>query len=164
MSRLADFYKKYLQNLKNSVKTACIFFLILVVIQSILVLSAKNRGWVFCLMDKICDETYLLTVPKNICVWSKSKIKTKVINRRLFIHKFCNNSKNVFIFTIFIFKLFFVWVLSFFVSTNFLIHSYLVHKSKNKSNYIIIKIDRFQSCFIICFDTTKHSHVLFLFN
>ena len=41
---------------------------------------------------------------KNICVYSKSKIKTKVtskqnlehfkmINRRLFIHKFCNNSK-----------------------------------------------------------------------
>ena len=39
---------------------------------------------------------------KNICVYSKSKIKTKVtskqnlehfkmINRRLFIHKFCNN-------------------------------------------------------------------------
>ena len=43
---------------------------------------------------------------KNICVYSKSKIKTKVtskqnlehfkmINRRLFIRKFCNNSKNV---------------------------------------------------------------------
>ena len=41
---------------------------------------------------------------KNICVYSKSKIKTKVtskqnleyfkmINRRLFIHKFCNNLK-----------------------------------------------------------------------
>ena len=41
---------------------------------------------------------------KNICVYSKSKIKTKVrrkqnlehiktINRRLLIHKFCNNSK-----------------------------------------------------------------------
>ena len=41
---------------------------------------------------------------KNICVYSKSKIKAKVtskqnlehfkmINRRLFIHKFCNNSK-----------------------------------------------------------------------
>ena len=41
---------------------------------------------------------------KKICVYSKSKIKTKVtgkqklehfkmINQRLFIHKFCNNSK-----------------------------------------------------------------------
>ena len=43
---------------------------------------------------------------KKICVYSKSKIKTKVtstqnlehfkmINRRLFIHKFCNNSKKI---------------------------------------------------------------------
>ena len=26
-----------------------------------------------------------------------------------------------------------------------------------ESNYIIIKIEKFQLCFTICFDTTKHS-------
>ena len=71
---------------------------------------------------------------KNICVYSKRKIKTKltskqnpehfkIINRGLLIHKFCNNLKVL---------LFSVSVLVFFVSTNFSIHSYLVPKSKNK--------------------------------
>ena len=86
---------------------------------------------------------------KNICVYSKSKIKTKVtnkqnleyfktINRRLFIHRFCNNSQMLLpsSWAIFIRALvfsvspranfFFVSVLVLFVSTNFLIHSYLV--------------------------------------
>ena len=81
---------------------------------------------------------------KNICVYSKSKIKTKVINRRLFVHKFCNNSKMFLSFSwailirAFVFSsspsanVFFVWVLVFFVSTSFLIYSYLVHKSENR--------------------------------
>ena len=47
-----------------------------------------------------------------------------------------------------------------FVSTYFSIHSYLVHKSKNrKNNYIFIKIEKFQLCFIIYFDTANHSHI-----
>ena len=40
---LTNFYKKYLQNLKYSVKRECIFHLILVGILSILILSVKNR-------------------------------------------------------------------------------------------------------------------------
>ena len=41
---LKIFYKKYLQNLKDSVKRACIFHLILVGILSILIVFVKNRG------------------------------------------------------------------------------------------------------------------------
>ena len=52
----------YVQNLKYSIKGACMFHLILVGILSILILSVKNRWggggvWgvgVFLLMDKIC--------------------------------------------------------------------------------------------------------------
>ena len=117
-------------------------------------------------------ENYII---KNICVYSKSKIKAKVtskqnlehfkmINRRLFIHKFCNNSKMLVSssWAIFIRALVFSspprdnisFEYLFFVSTNFSIHS-------QKNNYIIIKIVKFRLCFAICFDTAKHSHVLF---
>ena len=44
---LTNFFKKYLQNFKYNVKKVCIFQLILVGIPSILILSIKNRGWVF---------------------------------------------------------------------------------------------------------------------
>ena len=50
----------YLQNLKYSMKGACIFQLILVGILSILILSIKNRVF-FGLTDKI--RSYLSTVP-----------------------------------------------------------------------------------------------------
>ena len=66
-------------------------------------LKQKGEGWVLnCFFLSFSNhENYSI---KNICVYSKSKIKTKVtskqnlehfkmINRRLFIHKFCNNSK-----------------------------------------------------------------------
>ena len=59
----------------------------------------NSRGVSFLSFSNL--ESYSI---KNICVNSKSEIKTKVINkqnlkhfkminRRLFIHKFCNNSK-----------------------------------------------------------------------
>ena len=113
---------------------------------------------------------------KNICVYSKSKIKTKVINRRLFVHKFCNNSKMFLTFSWAILiralvfssspsaNVFFVWVLVFFVSTSFSIYSYLVHKSENRKKLYCHKIEKFQLRIFIWFDTTKHSHVLFLFS
>ena len=41
---LANFYKKYLQDLKHSVKKVCTFHLILAGIQSILISSVKSRG------------------------------------------------------------------------------------------------------------------------
>ena len=41
---LANFYKKYLQDLKCSVKKVCTFHLILAGIQSILISSVKSRG------------------------------------------------------------------------------------------------------------------------
>ena len=101
---------------------------------------------------------------KNICVYSKSKIKTKVtskqnlehfkmINRRLFIPKFCNNSK-----------------CCCHPPGQYLVDSFLIFDSflfsmqgyKQKNNYFIVKIEKFQLCFIICFDTTKYSHILFL--
>ena len=63
----------------------------------------RREGWLLnCFFLSFSNhENYSI---KNICVYSKSKIKTKVtskqnlehfkmINRRLFIHKFCNNSK-----------------------------------------------------------------------
>ena len=53
---LTNFYKRYLQNLKCSVKSACIFHLILVGIASSLIFSIKNSGdggKVFCLTEKI---------------------------------------------------------------------------------------------------------------
>ena len=43
MAVCTNFYKKYLQNLKYSVKRAYIFYLILVGILSILILFVKNR-------------------------------------------------------------------------------------------------------------------------
>ena len=48
-------YKNYLQNLKCSINSWCIFHLILIGILSILILSVKDRGWGgFCLAEKIC--------------------------------------------------------------------------------------------------------------
>ena len=101
----------------------------------------RREGWLLnCFFLSFSNhENYSI---KNICVYSKSKMKIKLtskqnlehlkmINRRLFIHKFCNNS---------------------------------IQESKQKSNYIIIKIEKLKLCFIICFDIKKHSHVLFLFN
>ena len=41
---LANFYKKYLQNLKYNVKKVCIFHLILVGIVSILILPHEEQG------------------------------------------------------------------------------------------------------------------------
>ena len=41
---LKIFYKKYLQNMKDSVKRACIFHLILIGILSILIVFVKNRS------------------------------------------------------------------------------------------------------------------------
>ena len=61
------------------------------------------RGWLLnCFFLSFSNHEYYSI--KNICVYSKSKIKKKVtskqnlehlkmINRRLSIHKFCNNSK-----------------------------------------------------------------------
>ena len=50
-----NFNKKYIQNLKYSVKRACIFHLILLGIPSSLILSVKSSGCtVFYLTDKIC--------------------------------------------------------------------------------------------------------------
>ena len=64
----------------------------------------SRRGWLLnCFFRSFSNhENYSI---KNISVYSKSKIKTKVtnkqnlqhfkmINRRLFIHMFCNNSSN----------------------------------------------------------------------
>ena len=49
-----NFYKKYLQNLKCTVKQACIFHLILLGIPSSLILYFKSRSLgIFYLMDKI---------------------------------------------------------------------------------------------------------------
>ena len=106
----------------------------------------SRRGWVLnCVFLSFFNhENYSV---KNICVYSKSKIKTKVtskqnlehfkmINRRLFIPKFCKNSKMLLSFSWAIFIRALVFSSSpranFFVSTNFSIHSYLLHKGKNK--------------------------------
>ena len=143
--------------------------------------NSQERGWLLTafFFPFSNHENYGI---KNICIYSKSKIKAKVpfkqslenfkmINRRLLIPNFSNNSNMllssswaIFIrVLVFVFnkgQLFFVWVLMIFVSTYFSIHSYLVHKSKNrKNNYIFIKIEKFQLCFIIYFDTTNHSHI-----
>ena len=62
---LTSFYKMYVQKLKYNIKEACMFFLILVGILSILILSIKNRGgWggrVF------VNGQVLLSVAKVIC-------------------------------------------------------------------------------------------------
>ena len=106
---------------------------------------------------------------KNICVYSKSKIKTKVINRRLFVHKFCNNSKMFLTFSWAILiralvfssspsaNVFFVWVLVFFVSTSFSIYSYLVHKSENRKKLYChkdweVSITLF---YLVCYNKTQ---------
>ena len=92
-----------------------------------------------------------------------------MINRRLYIHKFCNNSEILLSFSWLIFIRALVFSFSrranfssfeSCVSTNFSIHSYLVHsRVKAENNYIITKIEKFQLCFIICFATTNHSHI-----
>ena len=125
---------------------------------------------------------------KNICVYSKNTIKTKVtskqnlehfkmINWRSFSHKSFNNPKMLLSSSraIFIRAL----VFSFSPTANFsslkylyfsfllvfqFLFSFSTKEFKQKNNYIVIKIERFQLCFIICIDTTNHSHVLFLFN
>ena len=68
-----------------------------------ILVSGERWGWLFnCFFLSFSNhENYII---KNICVYSKSRTKTKItskqnlehfkmINRRLFIHKFCNNSK-----------------------------------------------------------------------
>ena len=55
--------KKYLQNLKYNIKRGCIFRTILVGIPFLLVLSIKNRGWGFFLLNK----QNLLGATKVIC-------------------------------------------------------------------------------------------------
>ena len=62
---LTDLYKKYLQNLKYNEERACVFHLILVGIQSILILCPLRRGGGGgggCLTDNLFkpDESYLL--------------------------------------------------------------------------------------------------------
>ena len=64
--------------------------------------NGQGRGVLNCFFLSFSNhENYSI---KNFCVYSKSKIKTKVtskqnlehfkmINRRLLIHKFCDNSK-----------------------------------------------------------------------
>ena len=62
---ITNFYKTYLQNLKDNIKGACI----LVGILSILILFVKNRGtrdaWFFAQQIKFVkrDKSYLSTVP-----------------------------------------------------------------------------------------------------
>ena len=64
----------------------------------------RGGGWLFLNCFFFPFLTMKTTVIKNFFVFSKSKIKTKVIskqnlehfkmiNRKLFIHKFCNSSK-----------------------------------------------------------------------
>ena len=129
-------------------------------------LKARVEGWLLnCFFLSFSNhENYSI---KNICVYSKSKIKTKVtskqnlehfemINGRLFIHKFCNNSKML-------------------LSSSWAIFiGALVFSSSPRVNFSSFEcivffvstqeIHKFQLCFIICFDTAKHSHALFLFN
>ena len=135
---------------------------------------------------------FLKVKVKTINVYSKSKIKTKainkqnlehfkMINRRLFSHKFFNNLKKLLSssWAIFIRTLVFSFsprvnlsslkYLCFSFLSNFLIHSYWVQKSLNRkiitlssrlrsSDYALIKQVS------ISFDTTNHCHILFLFN
>ena len=69
---LTNFYKKYLQNLKYSVKRACIFLLILVGILSILILSFKNKGDGGKGGGDLLNGQNLLSVMKVICRQSLS--------------------------------------------------------------------------------------------
>ena len=115
----------------------------------------------------------------NVCVYSKSKIKKvtnkqnlerfKMINRRFFIRKFCNSLKMF---------LSFSWVISIRAGDNFSLFDYLCFSFllifdsflfgtqdwKQKKNYVIIKIEKFQFSFVICCDTTYHSDGLYLLN
>ena len=61
---LTNFYKKYLQNFKCSVKRVRIFHLIMLGIPSILILSVKKKG-----MGEggLLNEQNLLSVTKAIC-------------------------------------------------------------------------------------------------
>ena len=113
----------------------------------------------------------------SICVYSKSKIKTKLTNKQnlehfkiinwsfLTIQKCCCHPPGqysleracVFVFTKG--QLFFVEVHVHFIFISFSIHSHLLQKS----NYII-NIEKFQLCFIIWFHATNHSHILFSSN
>ena len=77
------------------------------------VLIAGGRGWILnCFFRSFSNhKNYSI---KNICAYSNSKMKTKVtnkqnrenfkmINRKLFIPKFCNNSKILLSFSLLIF-------------------------------------------------------------
>ena len=106
---------------------------------------------------------------ENICVYSKSKIKTNLIinlehfkirNRRLFIPKFCNNSEMLqsFSWAIFVRALVFSFSTSanfssleylFFVSTNFSIHSYLVRKKSRKRIILSYRLRSFNYALLV---------------
>ena len=119
---------------------------------------------------------------KNISVCSKSKIKTKVtskqnpehfkmINRRLFIHKSfvtiqkcCCYSLGQKLLERLSFRLhqapFFLRLSTFDFHFFSFFDSFLfcTYAQKKKNNYIVIKIEKFQLCFTICFGTAKQSH------
>ena len=114
-------------------------------------------------------EKYII---KDICVYSKSKIKTKVtskqnlehfkmMNQRLFIHKLCNNSNMLLSSSWAIF----IRVLVFLSSprANFSSFEYLCFLFLLIFWFFLIyytrvrkKIEKFQLRFIICFDLTNH--------
>ena len=95
-----------------------------------------------------------------------------MINQRLFINKFCNNSKMLLssFWAIFIralvfssspranFSSFQYLCFSFLLIFRFILIYYT--GVKTEKNYIIIKIEKFQ----LCFDTIKNSHVLSIRN
>ena len=143
--------------------------------------DSQERGWLLTafFFPFSNHENYSI---KNICIYSKSKIKTKVpfkqslehfkmTNRRLFIPNFSNHSNMllssswaIFIrVLVFVFnkgQLFFVWVLVLFVSTYFSIHSYLVHKTKNRKKQLHFHKDWEVSIMLYYyFDTINHSHI-----
>ena len=124
---------------------------------------------------------------KSICVYSINKIETKVANkknlehfkmiyRRLFIPKFCNNSQMLLSssWAIFIRAL----VFSFSTRPKFSLFEHLCFlfllifqfifiqdtRVKTEKQLYYTKIENFQLCFIFCFDTTNHSYIFFLFN
>ena len=131
----------------------------------------SQRGWLLnCFF--LSSSNHENCSIKNICVYSKSKIKTKVtskqnleyfkmINRRLFIHKFCNNLKMLLSssWTKFIralvfsssprasFSSFEYLCFSFLLIFRFILIQY--RRVKTKNNYIIIKIEKFQLCLTI---------------
>ena len=120
--------------------------------------NSLGEGWLLnCFFLSFSNhENYSI---KNICVYSKSKIKKvtnkqniehfKMINWRLFSHKLFNNWKMLLPSSCAIFiralvfsfspraNFFFVEALVHFVSNSFSIHSHLVQKSLNKKTIIL---------------------------